>query len=71
MLIKKYGFVAVLALVSSFAAAQVSVDFTNTTLPQATTNELGALTLDFNVDGAGAVTLVSSVWSDPLNSRIR
>ncbi|VGO23555.1 hypothetical protein SCARR_05662 [Pontiella sulfatireligans] len=48
---------------SSLVSAEVSVVFTNSTLPQATTNELGTLTLSFNINGSGSVTLDASTTS--------
>lgn len=45
---------------ASWVSAEVTVAFLNTTLPQGTTNELGTLSLEFHVDGAGSVTLDAS-----------
>ncbi len=44
----------------STSLAAVSVDFSNTTLPQSTTNDAGVLTLQFSVDAVGGVLLDAS-----------
>lgn len=63
----KTGGVGLMLYAASLAHADVSVVFTNSTLPQATTNELGTLSLSFSVDGSGAVTLdASTTRSEPV-----
>lgn len=52
--------VAIAVALAASAAADVSVTFLNSTLPQSTTNELGTVTLLFSVDGSGNVTLDAS-----------
>jgi hypothetical protein len=56
----KTGPIGLMLCVASLAYADVSVVFSNSTLPQATTNELGTVTLVFTVDEAGNVTLDAS-----------
>ncbi len=67
MLMKKAGFIGVFILAASLASAEVSVVFTNSTLPQDTTNELGTLTLLFSIDGSGFVTLDASTTRSEQN----
>ncbi|MCU0856867.1 MAG: hypothetical protein MUC65_00495 [Pontiellaceae bacterium] len=58
------GFMSVL-LTAGTVSAEVSVKFSNSNLPPNTTNELGVLTLSFNVDASGNVTLDASA-SNPM-----
>lgn len=53
-------FFGTVLLMASLVVAEVSVSFTNSTLPMETTNDLGTLTLSFSVDATGNVVLDAS-----------